>query len=667
MALVVVVSVVLWLLAPWRERTPELTPAPEQVSEPSREIEPPLNPASILDESPAASLVETVVEEPRVALPQEGEPLLAPLRGRLVDKLTGEALPEFVVEIRGPRPEPIRLIGGDEDRFSLGFELPPKRVEKVTTDPAGNFTTHQGFEPGLLEFVLHDLADARQHPAAPGVIEHTHSPEAARRSEEQVFEVRVGPTYRIDVTLPEGTQEDDFFATIPADIETGNPVMHRTVAEDPGSPLALFYGSSSSRSDTLEPRTPLRSGEPRWVRFRAPILFQRVSGGLSELHLRSADGFWAGAAAIASVRGVHPEPVRIELTQCGAIEGRILDSEGKPLPSSWVQLAQDDEAIHEQGADARGGLSFRWLAPGEYQLVITNDRYLEWTATVTVTAGESTRLDVGMVSAGRLGTIAGALRSRTGRHRSKGGILTLTSKEDPSFYLIKGVRYRKRSGQYEAAFAFEDVPVGRYELTLDPLDNRRWSALTLEVSAPATGVDFWCEDEAATFELAFRVLAARTDAPIESPWTAAWMGDPATDRRLDDNWESGTYLGVPEGVPIRWLVSAPGCRPVWGDETAFTSEGATRVAEVRLEPGWGKRFVVTHDGNEPLPGVEVRIDGESAGRTDSTGSLFVERAAKPARLEFVLEGWHVTWGRVDPSDPGFDHGLESPVYLKRDE
>ena len=106
---------------------------------------------------------------------------------------------------------------------------------------------------------------------------------------------------------------------------------------------------------------------------------------------------------------------------------------------------------------------------------------------------------------------------------------------------------------------------------------------------------------------------------------------------------------------------------MWGDETAFTSEGATRVAEVRLEPGWGKRFVVTHDGNEPLPGVEVRIDGESAGRTDSTGSLFVERAAKPARLEFVLEGWHVTWGRVDPSDPGFDHGLESPVYLKRDE
>ncbi|MEQ1891879.1 MAG: carboxypeptidase-like regulatory domain-containing protein, partial [Planctomycetota bacterium] len=333
-----------------------------------------------------------------------------------------------------------------------------------------------------------------------------------------------------------------------------------------------------------------------------------------------------------------------------------------------VALVRDGQAIQGQGADARGGLSLRWLAPGEYQLVITNERYLEWTGSVTVTAGESTRLDVEMVSFGRLGTISGALRSRTGRHRSKGGILTLTSKDHPDFALLKTARYRKRSGDYEAAFSFEDVPVGRYELRLDPLDNRRWSALTLEVSAPATGVDFWCEDEAATFELAFRVLAARTDAPLESPWTIVWMGDPAADRRLDTNWESGTYLGVPEGVPMRWLVSAPDCRPVWGDETAFTSEGATRVAEVRLEPGWGQRFVVTHGGKEPLPGVEVRIDGESAGRTDSNGVLFVERDAKPATLEFVLEGWHVTWGYVDPSHPGFKHlGLESPVYLKRDE
>lgn len=666
---IVAASAALWALAPWREKAPDPTTARGESAEPGRENEEPSTEALAPEEVVATSRPpDAAVEAPRVAMPQEGEPALAPLRGRLVDKLTGEALPDFVLGIRGPLSESIPLLGKEEDRFTLGIKLPPKHVERVTTDSAGRFTTRQSFEPGRLEFALHDLVDARQHPAAAGVFEHTHSPEVVRRSEEQVFEVSVGPTYRIDVTLPEGTREDEFFATIPSGLEAGNPVMHRTVAEDPGSPLGLFYGSSSSRSDSLAPRTPLRSGQPRWVRFRAPVLSKHLTGELPELHLRSSDGLWAGAAAIDSVRGVQLEPVRIELTHRGTIEGSILNSEGKPQPSSWVQLSRDDQVIEGQGADARGGFLFRWLAPGEYQVVITNERYVEWTASVTVTAGDSTRIDVALVSAGRLGTIAGALRSRTGRHRSKGGILTLTSKDDPAFALLKTARYRKRSGDYEAAFSFEDVPVGRYELRLDPLDNRRWSALTLEVSAPATGVDFWCEDEAATFELAFRVLAARTDAPLESPWTIVWMGDPAADRRLDTNWESGTYLGVPEGVPMRWLVSAPGCRPVWGDETAFTSAGATRVAEVRLEPGWGQRFVVTHGGKEPLPGVNVRIDGESVGRTDSAGVLFVERDAKPATLEFVLEGWHVTWGYVDPSHPGFKHlGLESPVYLKRDE
>lgn len=52
--------------------------------------------------------------------------------------------------------------------------------------------------------------------------------------------------------------------------------------------------------------------------------------------------------------------------------------------------------------------------------------------------------------------------------------------------------------------------------------------------------------------------------------------------------------------------------------------------------------------------------------TDSEG-LVRQQGAGPSSLEFRLEGWHVSWGRVDPAASDFGWGPQTPVYLARDE
>ncbi|MEQ1891882.1 MAG: carboxypeptidase-like regulatory domain-containing protein [Planctomycetota bacterium] len=504
---------------------------------------------------------------------------------------------------------------------------------------------------------------------------HLHSLEEGQGSSTRTFEVLIGPTYRIDVTLPPGTEERDFFATFAVRTDTGSRAFRAGFDQDSPFPLPQLF--EPGLSDALEPRAPLRHGTPHWVRFPLPVGAWGDSDALDleQLNLRSSDGLWVGISPIASLCGIYPETLRIELLPRGAIVGRIRWPEGAEYRSARIELDDHGQLVGEQDPDEQGRFAFPWLTPGEHEVRVTAERYREWSTTVIVVAGRTETVDVELKPVAPLGSITGALRSQTGRHRNGMYAIRLTSKDDPTFCLVQVVTYRKREEEFEAPFTFDEVPAGMYELTLEPEDNLRWNTLSQTVRAPAEGLEFRCDDTVPTFDLGFRILDQRTGEPILRAWTLAWLGETGAERRLNPDsrhyylpdWRSDVYSKIPEGVPIRWMVRAAGYRLAWGDETNLTSEGDTRVAEVRLVPGWGQIFVVTTKDRVPLAGVELSVDGEFVGLTDTSGSIRIERGSKPTRLEFRLEGWHVSWGGVDPSRADFGWEPETPVHLERDD
>lgn len=618
-----------------------------------------------LDEEQSAGRAELLFQAERI--------ISAPLRGKLLDRITGEPVPEFVLQVRGPRGEVKKLgAAGDPGELEAGmtweFRAPPRRVENIVSGDDGGFESAAGFEAGWLDLFLVDHESALQSAIAAhdeNAIEHEHVFDEAGMSAVAELRIAIGPTYRLDVNLPSGTSVDDFHATFyrPSSDLRG---MHRVIAGDPGSAMALFYGRAMN-GDALAPRAPLRGVDPIWVRFRAPVLSLHArsgSAGDHVLQVQSCDGHWSGNATVSSIEGIYPELVPITLESRGAVEGTVLDGRGKAVPQAWIQLftsSADPSPLREVGADAQGAFAFRWLPEGPYEVVVETDRYEASRTSITIQNGTTEHLEV-RLAGGAMGPVSGILRSRTGQHRSA-GIVILQSLDDPDFFLLKTVTFRKRTGEYTAPFSFEDVPLGNYELRLDPLDNLRWETLSMTVSPPAEGLEFICEDDTPTFDLELRAIDARTGEPIEESWSIVWQGDPLENVRLDDDWETGLYRGVPEGVPLRWVVRAGGHRLATGDQTAILTRADHRVVEAKLERGWGQLFKVTTRDGEPIEGVELLADADLVGVTDAQGMVSMNLDTKPAGLDFRYEDWVVTWGSVDPGESGFEWGPETPVYM----
>lgn len=578
----------------------------------------------------------------------------ARVRGRVVDRATGEAVPGFLIRIRGP----------------VGAKA-TARSEDALTDLDGRFESALGYEAGVLEFAMLDCKPQKSKPASSAdvsKIEREHSLTEAAAGAQQTIELAVGPTYTLEFDLPEGEQLDDFYAVFPMRVLPELRDMHRSIAEDPNSGAALYYGGMLKPA-LLEPRAALRFGTTTWTRFASPIessLQPQIDSREQMLYLRSLDGYWSGGAAVKSIQGIQQQPVAIELTKGGVIDVRIIDLEGRVVRSAWLQLSTahaPSNVLAEVGVDPKGCGSFEWLEPAEYELRVECDRYEAVSVRATVEAGVNTKLEVRVQSASELGPVSGVLRGRTGRHRSKGAIIVLQSLENPELHLLKSLDYRKREGRYSAPFVFDDVPAGRYELSIRPLDNMQWDKLAMVVTAPAEDLEFICEDDVATFDFAFRALDAGTAAAIEQTWSIVWLADPASDRRLDDHWETHVYEGVPEGVPLQWVLRAHGYRLARGDETAFVLENKLRIAQVRLTRGWGQIFKVTNDEQQPIKGVELVVDGVSVGRSDARGLVSIDLDARPTKLEFLRESWHVSWGSIDPAEQNFGWGPETPVYL----
>lgn len=188
-------------------------------------------------------------------------------------------------------------------------------------------------------------------------------------------------------------------------------------------------------------------------------------------------------------------------------------------------------------------------------------------------------------------------------------------------------------------FEVSGLRPGAHRLTFFPT-NRRLELATLEVDAPASGLEFAPSTRHRSY--GFEVLDATTGERVERGRVHAELGG---------HWGEYQFQRVPFGFE-RWVVEAEGYSPKAGEFKGSFSDSAeeqTDVIVVRLQPGQGTvhRAYDAEAWDEhlyqPLSGVRARR-GSLLGPPSGADGLVWEELDSALRLEFELPGWRLREG-----------------------
>ncbi len=590
------------------EAEPE--PAPAEPPEPSV-----LQPAGASDEAPIREGIAEAPAASGTSVPAP-PPNSAPVRGRLKDKLTGEPLPWFALEIRDASGLP----------------------QQVSTDAEGKFATAAALATGTLRIRYLDSRSNTNKTVPEESRERTVEGDAAPDLD---LELACGPTYHL--------------AIVPVDAVPATQLLAR---------LRLANLDAKGRLDPTPLRVGLGEGPlgaAPWVRFPpVPEQFDRAES----IEVESQDGLWFGAAKVHAIRGDVSEPVNLRLEPRGLVQGKVVEASGSPVAGASVRLSGTNASGKPLNASGKtevdGSFSFPLLVEGSGTLSVRSLRHLPKEATVSVVPGNRTIQDFVVERIGSAGSIRGRVESRTGGFDARVEIV-LTPVETPAIAQGPGseppsrqtspVTWSTVDGRRVGAFAFEDLPAGRYELVVRDRGYLRWDPDRTVVSPPSTDAAFLVLDDQPNADFVFRVRDADTGAELSGgevslqtrggspPWTRLRPDAPALAR-------------FPTDRPFRWRLDLDGYRTATGDEKAFaiedTKDGRTRkIAEVDLVRGWGEVFRVTAKAKgRPLAGATVVLDGKDAGTTGNDGIVLVTAPEKPERVGVRYKDWVL----ADPLD-----------------
>lgn len=588
----------------------------------ARAPSPELEPAPLaLESAPGAR------EAADLPAPGEGpgaEPALAaaPLRGLVVDVATGEPVGH------------LRLLAGDID---------------TAVDGQGRFAADRVLADDVEELEFHDPVHGSHVRSVPREA-LVPDPDVG-----WIASIRVGPTYRLSVPEARDAGLAGWTACL---IE---------LPEDGSEGILGAWAPIHPAGHTVEP--PFLRYDNPWKPNRARSTF-RVS-------VSNADGTRSGtSAALDSAIGIYPEIVVVHADQVlASVRGRLVDTEGhgkrgfvQAVPLGEPPSRHAFPAV-ETGDD--GAFAFSGLAPGPYRF-LARSRRGEPTQEqrVDVPPGVTTLPDFVVPVQVGVGMIQGRLVSASGhgletqelvRLRALGGGLEmLDSSSSGGLFISGGHILRGEDGFADAALVFEfnEVPAGRFELSVVPRDGWLWDPPTLVVEAPSDAAVFTRRDDLARSELFLAALDAASGEPL--PFAVAQLqlgGAWDESARLLDPKGDGPLATLSAGAPLRWSVSAPGYRPARGTEADLEKTARGLEGRIPLDRGWGVRLVLRdygqgflHDDAEglvtalqhaPIANALVLANGRKVATTGADGVAEVVLDQKPGGLEVQAAGWHV--------------------------
>ena len=227
---------------------------------------------------------------------------------------------------------------------------------------------------------------------------------APGRGVPQLTTTRPDGSFRFETASPEGNRlrvEAPAFATLER-----QPVRGGALAR----PLALSLGQVLRGTLTLPDRkTPARGAlvrfegrtqTTRYVEARADGGFV-IDGAPREPGALVADGGESGRGSAVLTAGAS-EPTLIALAPTATLSGRVVDADSaKPLAGVRL-VARSSGAVFLARSGADGRYAMRGLGPRRYRLSAEDGRFVPWTRSVSVAAGQAETQDVPLARAATL-------------------------------------------------------------------------------------------------------------------------------------------------------------------------------------------------------------------------------------------------------------------------
>jgi len=552
------------------------------------------------------------VRADRVAPAESSSLAAAPMRIRLVDSRTGEALPAFGIELHGSSSEP-RWAVSDAAGAAITDPLPWGAWEIRCVDSPG---------------------------AAPARIARVQH-ERGRSQELHTIEVPTGPTFELEISGG-GANRTDLQCGL-----AGRAVLRPTQEQYPRTP----------------PLFPVRAPDPErgfvrpWVRVHAAWRVATPAPPFI-LGVVSDDGLWCGAAHVRTASGRHAEPVRMQLIQTGALRGRVLFSEAPPSMAMVARLrslappnSTDPAPSLHCDVDADGSYNFRGLLPGDYELwshpqLEEAAAWTSYTAVLStrkklrIEAGRAVELDLQLPQFAQSSPIEGTIRSSSGKLTAPTEI-EIRSDRDPELVIQSlPIRWEQEGAAAVGRFESRNLPQGTYRIQPASSEYLLPSEPPYRRCSPGDrGVGFVIRDDVDSFDLHVRPYDLQTGRTLSS-FDAEWkMPGSHAEVRFDLSTDEPWKRRVPAGHNFQWSIRVDGYVPSSGTEAALRRQGARAELAVALRRGFGATVRVLAENGTPIADASVLADGIDLGRTDDAGLLEIELQKRPRLLTVGAEGF----------------------------
>lgn len=468
-----------------------------------------------------------------------------PFHARLVDSITREPLPEYVVRVQG------------EDDWSETLRTDAEGILRTqvlyTKGKLTLYTTEEEFgeEQGGHFLARTDFAPAGAHPSLATIA------------------IDSGPTYRLIIDKP-------------AELKLGSLRTYLVDAE--------WVDDLQREHDFGQ---ELRAGSPTWVRFNEN--YSWVEDG--HLVLLGPGGRWRGVVQVDTEPGLHADPVHVRVESMARLLGVVLSATGEGVARADVELnAVGGEADSDRGgvsrwalSNGRGNFAFEGLPPGPYTLSIRHQTQGALTTPVDLAVNSRDRREFKLDPFSVGGDIEGTVRSRSGEfHGPTTVFLTpIESGDEPAPPpRTQRLRWAREGAEHVARFKFIGVADAKYRIRILA---RGAPFLTtparLELTPPSSNADFEIDDENAVYYLSFN--------PLDDS-TGGWLRDVhlnvsgATGEELysgpTGGWRRASARPFAEDEKLSWELRKPGYVTARGDRSAFKGfKGSTwQFATVRL-------------------------------------------------------------------------------------
>ncbi|MEM9378973.1 MAG: hypothetical protein AAGB93_03410, partial [Planctomycetota bacterium] len=466
------------------------------------------------------------------------------------------------------------------------------------------------------------------------------------------LQVQVGPTFQLEASLP-------------ADVTWRAMEVRFAAGPDDGRQYM---------------RTAVRDGVRPWVRFEHQV--GEVAGdGPWTLEVGDRKGLWWAEAKITRKRGIEPYPVMLEFEQRGAIEFVVRCEPDRSIRIGPVQLETEAGralrsvflyvATHDTGSEKPKCAKARanYLMPGRYRWSRGNR-----TGEVEVAAGEVTRVEIEQDDGGATFDVE-ILVDGTGVLEASppGEVIDLRRTpillgrtDDPLTRVVQRLAPDTARGPGHWRLDVKGLADAEWNLVaLQGLSEVRCEPRHVRITRGTTPPVLIASRAPCDAAIAVTAVDADTGEPLPSAEAALSHVDP-TWRILRAN-DDGTMRAnrQPSDRELVVLARAPGYRMT---RLRILPERDGRRHEVALRHGWSSVVHVLHSGSyEPIEGVEVVVDGTSAGWTDAGGIVEIEGAGPPGSI--ALGGGaselEVTLSTIDRPGTPPDPSAGYMVYVRR--